>query len=105
MQTAAETGLIGRPLPKTPALLSIARRLIWWMAPEEGLEERSLFLARVMTLGTWDDVMSVRAELGESVLRVTLSQPPPGIFDLQSWRYWHRVFGLDSVPPLPKRRL
>ena len=105
MQPTAETALIERPLPKTPALLGIARRLIWWMAAEEALEERSLFLAQVMTLGTWDDVASVRADLGESVLRATLSHPPPGIFDLQSWQYWHRVFGLDSVPPLPRRKL
>jgi hypothetical protein len=92
-------------VPKTPELLSIARRLVWWLPPKEALGEQRLFLARVMTLGTWDDVETVRAGLGEDALRETLNAPPAGIFDAPSWHYWHRRFGCDPIPPLPKRKL
>ena len=105
MPPAPETVSVASSLPKTPELLHIARRLIWWMPPEEALEERSLFLAQVMTLGTWNDVQCVRAALGDEALRQTLSDPPAGIFDAPSWHYWHRRFGHESIPPLPKRKL
>jgi len=95
----------GSILPQSPALLRIAQRLIWWMSPEESLNERPLFLAQVMTLGTWDDVKAVRGELGEEVLRETLRNAPPGIFDVRSWHYWHRRFGKEPIPPLPKREI
>jgi hypothetical protein len=85
--------------------LNIARRLIWWMPSEEAVRERALFIAQVMTLGTWDDVELVRCELGEDAFRETLQHPPPGIFDAHSWHYWHRRFGQDTIPPLPKRQL
>ncbi|MBM3837949.1 MAG: hypothetical protein FJ398_08280 [Verrucomicrobia bacterium] len=94
-----------RSLHQTEALLGIARRLLWWLPPEEGLAQRALFIAQVMTLGTWDDVEIVRDALGEPALRSTLKEPPPGVFDLPSWHYWHRRFGLEPAPSLPKRRL
>jgi len=89
----------------SPALLSIARRLVWWLSPEEALSQRSLLVAQLMTLGTWDDVEAARAALGEKALRETLNDPPTGIFDAPSWHYWHHRFGHESVPPLPKRRI
>lgn len=104
MTSAVQTESVGKPLPRTPALLNVARRLIWWMPPEEALNERSLFLAQVMTLGTWDDVQTVRTELGEEAFVETLNHAPPGIFDAPSWHYWHQHFGFGSIPPLPKRK-
>ncbi|MBI4324557.1 MAG: hypothetical protein HY674_04765 [Chloroflexi bacterium] len=88
-----------------PDLRWVATRLCWWLPPEEALDRLPLFLAQVMTLGTWEDVQIVRGALGEPALRQTLSNAPPGIFDALSWNYWHKVFGLEPVPPLPKRRL
>jgi hypothetical protein len=88
-----------------PDLSRIATRLCWWLSPEEALDRLPLFLAQVMTLGTWDDVQIVRGALGDDALRQVLSDAPPGIFDARSWHYWHKVFGLAPVPPLPKRRL
>jgi hypothetical protein len=100
-----EPSALAPKLPRTHELLNIARRLIWWMPPEEALEEPSLFLAQVMTLGTWDDVELVRAALGEEPLRECLHNAPPGIFDLPSWHYWHRRFGIQPIPPPPRRKL
>jgi hypothetical protein len=43
--------------------------------------------------------------LGRDAFRKVLENPPPGVFDKRSWNYWHLVFGLTSVPPLPERKL
>jgi len=92
-------------LARNEALLGIARRLIWWMPPEEALEYPVRFLAQVMTLGTWDDMRIVRSVVGEEAMRAVLRDAPPGVFDLRSWHYWRHVFGIDPVPPLPRRQL
>lgn len=94
-----------RALPMKPELLRIARRLVWWMPPEEALGEPWLFLAQVMTLGTWEDIEAVRLNLGEAVFGQTLDHAPPGVFEAPSWHYWHRRVGRSSIPPLPKRRI
>ena len=64
MQHTEEIGLAEKPLPRTPALLGTARRLAWWMPPEQALDFPVRFLAQVMTLGTWNDVQVVRMEVG-----------------------------------------
>jgi hypothetical protein len=89
----------------SPELHQIAQRLVWWKAPEEALADFPHFVAQVMTLGTWNDLKRIRAELGEEALRETLCRPPSGIFDARSWHYWHHYFGILPIPPLPKRRL
>ena len=86
-------------------LVEIARRLVWWLPPEEARSERALFLAQAMTFGTWDDLEWIRAELGTDSLRATLTNPPPGIFDAPSWQYWHHALGVHPIPPLPKRKI
>lgn len=105
MQRAAEPVNLGSPLPRTPHLARIARRLAWWLPPEEALDDAVRFLAQVMTLGTWTDIRQVRAELGEDCFRAVLRKPPAGVFDQRSWYYWHHVFGLWEVGELPRRRI
>ena len=101
----SSSAILGRDLPKSEALMGVARRLVWWLTPEETLELEDRFLAQVMTLGTWDDVQCVRGEVGDAGLREVLRHPPAGVFDLRSWHYWHHFFGIDPVPPLPRRQL
>lgn len=103
-ESAESTALHGRPL-RSSELRPIARRLFWWLPPEEALGDRRRFLAQVMTLGTWDDVQRVRAEYGEQRLREVLHDAPPGVFDQRSWHYWHNVFGIAPAPPLPHRTI
>jgi len=69
MQPSADRAGTDSGIPRTPELLGVARRLIWWMPPEEALECPGRFLAQVMTLGTWDDLQQVRTALGERCLR------------------------------------
>jgi hypothetical protein len=89
----------------TPALQQLARRLIWWKRPEEALCWPDRLIAQVMTLGTWDDIQTARSEWGDEGFRRVLQSPPPGVFDPRSWNYWHVVFGLAPVPPMPVRHI
>jgi hypothetical protein len=87
------------------ALHRIADRLMWWQSAAESLERPRRFIAQVMVLGNWDDMQTTRRAFGDDALRETLRAAPPGIFDLRSWTYWHQVFRLLPVPPLPQRKL
>ncbi len=101
---AAKEEAVETKVVHTPELLGIARRLLWWLPPEEALNCPVRFLAQVMTLGTWDDFHQVRTAYGLTRLRQVLVDAPPGVFDQRSWHYWHKVFAIEP-PPLPRRRI
>jgi hypothetical protein len=86
-------------------LRALTAKLLWWKTEEEALADPIRLACQVMTLGTWDDVLQAQLELGDVVFRTALVQAPPGVFDARSWNYWHLVYGLVPVPPLPVRRL
>ena len=85
-------------------LRAIAQKLLWWKSEDEALADPCRLACQIMTLGTWDDVLLARAELTDQVFKSALGNAPPGVFDARSWNYWHLVFGLVPVPPLPERR-
>jgi hypothetical protein len=85
-------------------LLPVARHVFWWGNAEEWLDDAIRFTAQVMTFGDWDDTVLVWRLLGDSMFRQVLQSPPPGVFDIKSWTYWHRRYEL-AVPPLPERKL
>lgn len=93
------------PYAMLPGLESLARRLIWWKPPSEALAAPERLLAQVMALGTWDDIQLAEQEWGREAFRRVLTAPPPGVFDHRSWNYWHVVFGIMPVPPLPVRMI
>ncbi|HQS83701.1 MAG TPA: hypothetical protein PLY23_02160 [Alphaproteobacteria bacterium] len=39
----------------TPALLQVAQRLVWFKPPQEALDHPYIFMAHVMTYGTFED--------------------------------------------------
>lgn len=86
------------------ALVPVAKRVFWWGKPEEWLNDSIRFAAQVMTYGDWDDTALTLRLLGDALFREALQTPPPGVFDLKSWTYWHHRYQLE-VPPLPTRRL
>jgi len=92
-------------LTASPELLGIACRVCWWKQPEETLADPVSFVARVMALGSWDEVRAVRAQVGDLPFWRVLQRPPAGVFDLRSWHYWHHALGFSVVPPLPQRRI
>jgi hypothetical protein len=92
-----------KTLPKTPELLRVARRVIWFEEPERALADPIQFLAHVMVFGTAEDLRALRGIVGKDEYREVLEQAPPGIFDARSWAYWNLVCGRRLAPPLPVR--
>ena len=86
-------------------LEALARRMIWWKAPDEALQHPGRLLAQVMALGTWEDVQLAKRLWPKEKFLAILANAPAGVFDRRSWVYWHTILGLPSVPPLPKRQL
>ena len=105
MTTVDSIRLISKPLSPAahPELLALARRLFWWKAPEEALARPARFLAQVMALGTWSDVLAARVHWTDDDLREVLRNPPAGVFDVRSCSYWHAVLGMGPAPRLPSR--
>jgi hypothetical protein len=92
-----------------PALgRGLARKYLWWMAPDDALRDEDRLVAQVMNMGTFDDIRLVEARLGEAHMRRVLESAGPGWFDDRSWTYWHYRLGLvrpgGRVPGLPRRR-
>ena len=91
------------PLPATPELLQVARRVVWFKSPEAALADPIHFLAHVMTYGTADDLAAVSGVIGRDDLCEVLDNAPPGVFDPRSWAYWNLICGRRPPPPLPTR--
>jgi hypothetical protein len=97
---------IARPAAElTPQLEVIAKRVAWWKTPCEALANTDDFLCRVMTFGLWDDMVCVIRIFGEDAMRHALNNAPAGIFDPQSWHYWHYRLGFSKVPEMPQREI
>jgi hypothetical protein len=92
-----------KPLPLTPEILNVARRVVWFRKPEEELADPVHFLAHVMTYGTIEDLITIQAIVGKDEFCEVLEKAPPGIFDARSWAYWNLKCGRQPAPPLPTR--
>ena len=84
---------------------AMARKYVWWQPPERTLADRRLFLAQMMNLGTADDIRWLLSRVSTFELHELLDDPPVGIFNPRSWKFWHLRLGLTPAPELPKRRL
>lgn len=88
--------------------LDLARKYIWWRAPEEAIEHPARVLAQVMNIGVFADMMRMASALGDEGLRRVIRHAEPGQFSERSWHYWHYRLELaepGEVPPLPFRHL
>ena len=83
----------------------MARKYVWWQSPEHTLADTRLFFAQLMTLGSVDDIRWLLSRVSEDSLRAVLRNPPAGVFNGRSWRYWHLRLGCDPIPELPARPL
>jgi hypothetical protein len=84
-------------------LLNVARRVVWFKAPEEVLADPVYFLAHVMTYGTVEDWEALKGIVGKDEQCEVLDKAPPGVFDPRSWAYWNLKCGRRPAPPLPTR--
>jgi hypothetical protein len=85
-------------------LREIAARYVWWQSPDAALARPRHLLCQIMTLGTAEDVRSIRSMLGDAVFVDALDHAPPGVMDAKSWNYWRLFFGRPTAP-LPERPL
>ncbi len=92
-----------KPLPLTPEMVAVARRVEWFREPSESLADPVHFLAHVMTYGTVEDLRAVQKIVSPNEFREALEQAPPGIFDPRSWSYWNLKFAISPCPSLPAR--
>jgi hypothetical protein len=92
-----------KPLPKTPALLRVAERVMWFERPERALADPYRLLAYVMVYGTVEDLGALAGLVGMREYREVLDRAPPGLFDPGSWAYWNLVCGRAPPPRLPVR--
>jgi len=91
-----------------PRMLGLARRNVWWLEPEEALEYPQRVIARVMDMGTFEDIHELVGIVGEDVLRQTLKGAEAGQFRPRSWSYWQYLLnGLAdaTLPPMPLRKV
>jgi hypothetical protein len=85
-------------------LRALASKYVWWQPPDVTLARGWHFLCQMMTLGTAEDMRTVRRLLGDEAMIDALEHAPPGVMDPKSWNFWHLFFG-RPVPPLPVRPL
>jgi hypothetical protein len=91
------------PTPYPPELLRVARKVVWFDAPEDTLQDLSTFLSHLMVYGSPADVQVAERYIPEAEFLHVLQNAPAGIFSQDAWILWHRRFGLPA-PPLPRRR-
>jgi hypothetical protein len=92
-----------RPIPQTPELLALARRIVWFEPPEDALADPVRFLAYLMTYGTTEDVAEARQHFTDADFKEAIENAPPGIMDARSWAYWNLMAGYYPPPPMPRR--
>lgn len=90
-------------------LREFAHQYIWWLTPDEAIENPNRVIAQVMNLGTLDDWKKLWATYSDEQLADILKNALPGWFTPRRWNFWHLALNLAedpaSVPPLPQRGL
>lgn len=93
-----------RPIPLTPEILEIARRVVWFEPPEQALADPIRFMAYAMSYARHEDMKVIRRYVSDEELKEALEHAPPGIIDARSWAYWNNKMGRYPAPPMPARR-
>jgi len=91
------------PIPLTPEIEALARRIVWFEPPSDALENPVRFMAYAMTCATHEDMKALRRYVSGENFREALDRAPPGIIDARSWAYWNSKLGRYPPPPAPKR--
>ena len=92
-------------LPPTPAMLAIAKRVVWFKPPEETLQDPVFFLCHLMNYTDPADFIAVSEYATPEHFRYAIDRAPAGVFDARSWAYWKIQCGRKAVPPWPVRRI
>ena len=85
-------------------LISTAKRINWYIAPEALLEDKNRFLCEVMARGALQDVAAAKSAFPLKSFRKAYKDAPPGLFDRRSWAYWGLILFSDPDRlPYPER--
>ena len=88
------------------ALKPFAAKYVWWKTVDEAVTQPQQIMAQVMSMGDYDDVQRLVAEVGDAVLTEVLMRAQPGQFDERSWpmarparpvRHRSRAFAADAA--------
>jgi hypothetical protein len=90
--------------PYPAELIRIARKVVWYDAPEQTLQDLKIFLSHLMVYGSPADVAVVDRYIPQDEFRNVLAHAPAGVFTADAWIRWHVQLGISPVPPLPRRR-
>ncbi|HVJ52183.1 MAG TPA: hypothetical protein VM689_06965 [Aliidongia sp.] len=94
-----------KPIPPTPEIAEIARRIVWFEPPTKALQDPIRFMAYAMAHATHEDMKAIRRYVSDEDFIEALEKAPPGIIDGRSWAYWNGQMGRWPAPPMPRRRL
>lgn len=92
-----------QPLPPTPELVRVARRVIWFEDPATALSNPLRLMTYALRYATAEDMQLLLDHVGEEGLIETLDNAAPGIVDPRSWAYWNVRIGRYPAPPMPQR--
>jgi len=73
---------------KLPVLEKIARRVVWFSAPEETLKDISYFLTYAMQYGTAADIKILWPIFKKAGFKEALANAPRGVLDARSLHFW-----------------
>jgi len=88
-------------------LIPLARKYVWWKAPEEALRFPQRVIAQIMDIGDHEDIERLVQIVGEKALKNAIVSAESGQFRPRSWAYWHYRLGLaelERLPKMPRRR-
>jgi len=75
-----------------------AKRLVWWLKPEEALEQPLRLVAQIMEIGSLADIRLLQKEFTDTELINILRNAPPGVLSVRSVRFWQVVLKTDAKP-------
>ncbi len=75
-----------------------ARRLVWWLKPDEALEQPLRLVVQIMDIGSFSDLKLLQKEFTDTELINILRNAPPGVLSLRSLRFWQVVLKTDAKP-------
>ena len=87
-----------------PDLQPVVDQTVWWEpARSQAKGDFEFFLPYAMAYATHEALSRICEHVTDEQLRAALRAAPIGLFDLQSWQYWHTILGVSPIPPRPRR--
>ena len=87
-----------------PDLQPVVDQTVWWEpARSQAKSDLEFFLPYALAYATDEALSRICEHVTDEQLRAALRAAPIGLFDLQSWQYWHTILGVSPIPPRPRR--